>query len=731
MRRSTVVRWLSGAALIASIGLLSTMPAGSAAPRGEGGQVSGELRKWHTVTVDFAGPVASEADAAPNPFLDYRLQVTFLGPAGQIYAVPGFFDGDGNGGSRGAVWRARFTPDEAGTWIYQASFRQGASVAVELPPEAGTPAAFDGATGAFAVVDGDSDGPGFLKWGRLEYVGKHYLKFRDGPYWLKGGANSPENLLGYVGFDDTPDARHAFAPHASDWRAGDPVFNVAGADAGKGLVGALNYLALQRVNSVYFLPMNIGGDGQDTWPFVGPVARGGSPSNDNRHYDISKLAQWEAAFAHAQRGGIHLHIVLGEAENANKDELGGRQLTLERKLFYRELVARFGHHLALQWNVSEEYDGGGGYNLSTDSIKAFADYIQAVDPYDHPITVHQDSDPDVTWASFLADGRFSVTSFQYPGSVAGYGVEVERWRAKSVGAGRRLVISLDELRSATATNADAQRKEILWPTYLSGGQLEWYIEAEDQSLEDFRRYESLWTHTSHARRFLEEHLPFWEMEPQDDLLTRESSSLGGGQVLAKAGEVYAVYLPSASPSGSLDLSGAPGTFEQRWYSPRTGSFEGALLVVAGGGSLGLGEPPSAPTEDWAVLLKRVDSTQPTTMSTATRADTLTGVPGKPAVTGFSGVGEGQVLAGTVVIEAFVSSPDVTRVQFDLSGPKAVTWTERVTPYYFKGDSGPPNSVPNGWVTTLEPNGEYTLTVIATDSAGQASSRSVNFIIGNK
>jgi hypothetical protein len=54
--------------------------------------VSGTLTAWHPVTVDFAGPSARETDSAPNPFLDYRLQVAFTGPSGQVYNVPGFFD---------------------------------------------------------------------------------------------------------------------------------------------------------------------------------------------------------------------------------------------------------------------------------------------------------------------------------------------------------------------------------------------------------------------------------------------------------------------------------------------------------------------------------------------------------------------------------------------------------------------------------------------------------------
>lgn len=356
--------------------------------------------------------------------------------------------------------------------------------------------------------------------------------------------------------------------------------------------------------------MNVGGDAQDTSPFVSVSSWAGSAGNDNLHYDVSKLQQWETAFGHVQKKGVHLHFVLNEAEGPNKRELDDGTLGTERKLFYRELISRFGHHNALQWNVSEEYDLD--HPLGPDSVKAFAGYIQQLDPYDHPITVHQAGNPDTTWTSFLGDGRFSLTSFQYVGSVAGYGAEVEEWRAKSKEAGRPINVSMDELRSTSTTNADAQRKEILWPTYLSGSQVEWYIGAEDQSLEDFRKYQAIWDYTCYARKFIEGNLPFWEMEPRDALLTGESTRLGGGQVFAKAGEAYAVYLPDASATGSLGLSGASGLFEKRWYNTRTGDFEGTPETVNGGSGTTLGAPPGSSTEDWVVLLKACPSCTPPT-----------------------------------------------------------------------------------------------------------------------
>jgi len=191
----------------------------------------------------------------------------------------------------------------------------------------------------------------------------------------------------------------------------------------------------------------------------------GSTANDNLHFDISKLRQWETAFAYTQRRGIHLNFVLNEAEEANKRELDDGVMGVERKLFYREMVARFGHHNALQWNISEEYDLA--YPISPNNVKAFAGYIQQLDPYDHPLTVHNAADPDIAWTPFLGDSRFSLTSFQYWRSVAGYGAEVEEWRRKTASAGRPLPISMDELATITTTNAmSSARRSSGRPTSL-------------------------------------------------------------------------------------------------------------------------------------------------------------------------------------------------------------------------------------------------------------------------
>ena len=53
------------------------------------------------------------------------------------------------------------------------------------------------------MIPPSPDATGFLVRGRLSRVGEHYLRHADGSYFVKSGTNSPENLLGYAGFDNT------------------------------------------------------------------------------------------------------------------------------------------------------------------------------------------------------------------------------------------------------------------------------------------------------------------------------------------------------------------------------------------------------------------------------------------------------------------------------------------------------------------------------------------------
>ena len=275
-------------------------------------QISGELKKWHKVTVTFDGPATSET-AAVNPFTDYRLNVTFTN-GNRTYVVPGYYAADGNAANSGAdsgnKWRVHFAPDAAGTWTFEASFRTGDMVAVADAANAGSPTGFDGQRGSFTIGETDKTGRDHRGKGRLQYVNEHYLRHAEtGEYFLKIGADAPENLLAYDGFDNTPDnggRRKSWGPHERDWRPGDPTWRNG---QGKGIIGAINYLAAEGQNAFSFLTMNINGDDRNVFPYISDDRR------DRLRMDCSKLDQWEVLFEHADRMGMYLHFKTQETEN--------------------------------------------------------------------------------------------------------------------------------------------------------------------------------------------------------------------------------------------------------------------------------------------------------------------------------------------------------------------------------------------------------------------------------
>lgn len=575
--------------------------------------VQGERAKWHPITVDFKGPLLNETDQNNNPFLDYRLTVEYTAPNGTVTRVPGFFAGDGQGNGRGDVWRSRFSADQVGRWSYRGILRRGSEVAVSLDPQAGNAVNLDGASGQFDVSPARSDAPKFVRQGRLEYVGEHYLKFRDGPYWIKGGTDSPENILGFAGIDGTLDQGginanflHDFAAHRGDWRDSDPLFNNAstGADS-RGLIGALNYLGAQGVNSIYFLPMNLGGDGQETYPFVGAEKN----RFNKTHYDISKLYQWNIVLNHAQEQGIALNVVLSETERENELWLDDGALGVERKLFFRELIARFGYLLAVKWNLGEEND------YPYVELLKHADYIQAIDWSEKPIAVHTHINQFFRYGELVGDRQFSASSIQYDQQFAGQ--FVEQWRRNSANAGRRWVIDMDENTNGLGSNnVDERRKQILYDILFSGGNVEWYFgsnplpEGGDVDAGDFRFRERMWQQMRIAREMMQNELPFWRMEPADSLVSGDDNAFGGAEVFALANESFAIYLPRTNGAESLNMDNAVGNYRQRWFNPRTGQMIDGRRNFGGNRSLRLGAPPSEQGNDWVVLITRIDSSTP-------------------------------------------------------------------------------------------------------------------------
>jgi hypothetical protein len=588
-------------------------------PRGDAAVVSGELKQWHDVVLTFDGPMASERGPT-NPFLDCRLTVAFAQDE-KVYVVPGYFAADGDAGQTGAKagnkWRAHFLPPEPGLWTYTASFRYGADVALDPNATAGTPGYFDRATGSFLIEATDKVGRDFRAQGLLQYVGQRYLQFAGTKtHFIKGGADSPENFLAYADFDDTYDTEgltregeatgdkfiHTYDPHVEDWRPGDPTWRDG---KGKGIIGALNYLASKGMNSVYFLTYNLdGGDGKDVWMWTDPVER--------YRFDCSKLDQWEIVFSHMDKLGLMLHVVTQEQENDQGLDKGG--LGIQRKLYYRELIARFGHHPAVVWNLGEENTN------TTEQRKAFARYIHELDPYDHPVVCHTfPGQYNQVYEPLLGYEWFEGPSLQTNDTHA----QTLKWVTLSAQAGRPWVVCLDEIGPHhTGVKPDKDdfwhdeaRIRHLWGNLMAGGAgVEWYFgynyTHNDLNCESWHSRDHLWDMTRYALEFFHGWLPFASMTPRDELTTAQDD-----HCLADPGNVYAVYLP-AGGAPELDLGDSSATFEIQWFNPRRGgSLQiGTILSVAGPGKTLIGQPREDTDKDWVALVERAKPRRPSSVT---------------------------------------------------------------------------------------------------------------------
>ncbi|NND92277.1 MAG: DUF5060 domain-containing protein, partial [Granulosicoccus sp.] len=594
MRQTTLI-------IALALNLMPAMPVSAAS-------IQGSHRLWQPHELIVEGPPSHEHAESPNPFLDIRLDVILTSPSGGIRQFPGFFAGDGQGGGTGKLWKVRFTPDEAGEWQYAVRLQQGDNIAVAGLDATGVALPSHGDTGTFQIGTMDPAAPGFLSKGPLYYVGEHYLQFADGTYWIKGGVDSPENFLGYAGFDNTvkqsggvrpgslPNQLHAYQPHIEDWQTGDPLFTSADTDVdSKGIIGAVNYLSSQGVNSIYMLMMNLGGDGRDVYPFIGT-----SGSHfDNTHYDISKLYQWNLVFDHMQRRAVAAHMVLGEQETGNTQWLDEGTLGIQRRLYYRELVARFSYLSALKWNLSEES------RFTDEQHRTFAAYLRSIDPVAHPIGVHHWVDnPAEQYEPLLGNTDFEITSIQFhPDKADEF---TEQWRTRSTAAGWPWVIDMDEQGPGnlglSTDNIDEMRKAVLYPVYFSGGNIEWYFGrySRDIGLENFRAFEPMYRYMKYARELLQEQVPFQLMKPNDGALT------GGhqlDQVFELSAQHYLLYMQDGNDGRQLELP--ENAYRLRWFDPRNGRFAEAERLVSGG-SLSLGPAPGELAEDWVVLIDATD-----------------------------------------------------------------------------------------------------------------------------
>lgn len=559
-----------------------------------------QLMQWHKVTVGFSGPPASEtgmtipgAYRAPSTFADYFLQCTFEhSESGTTLVVPGFYAGDGNAANQGSiggsVWHCVVTPSRVGVWTWTALFTQGTNVAQN---GGGNPGGFfDGASGRMQIVASrhqaipSSATPkprDFRATGRLSSNAQGFVH-ADGTPFVKVGPNSPSNLLNYADFDDAdPAIAKSYAAHASDFAATvDPTFANG---RGKNLVGALNYLTTRGVTSLTVTTLHQAGGVFPFWH-----------SADNAlQYDLSKIAQWGVVLDHADALGIAITIQLHHADD-DMVLLNNGKLFEDRKLYYREMIARFGHLLGVTWDI--------GSDLTLAQIRERSEYIRTTDPYKSPIVVRTSSPTAIPeYATIATLDGVAVATTDSLDSIAN---AVTAWRQAGF-----LVTSAEQGPAAVGVPPDTEtaimnqvRSQALYGSLFSGAAGISYtfgssFAESDETLQDFRSRAVLWGQSRVVLELLSDTV--WT--PNHDLV----SSNVGVMCLSSASSLL-VYQPAGSAAAATVT--VTKLYKVAWVNPRTGGAPqtGSIARVAAGTNVSVGLPPSDPTLDWVIVLTNVN-----------------------------------------------------------------------------------------------------------------------------
>lgn len=586
----------------------------------EAPRIEGELKKWHKVTLVFKGPECSENDEY-NPFFNYRLNVLFKHKnTGKKYKVPGYFAADGDAGNTSAIsgnkWKVHFCPDETGEWEYSVDFKKGKWIAVrerfQNVPSGGF---MDSLKGNFIISSSDKTGRDFRAQGRLQYDGTRYLKFSEtGKCFFKCGPDAPENFLSYYAFDGDfatdgikDDLVKKWSAHLKDWKEGDVTWQ---GGKGKEIIGALNYLASKGLNSVSFITNNIEGDDRNVFPYIN--------YNSYDRFDCSKLDQWEEVFTHAQQLGIFLHFKTLEAENQGLFDNGG--IGGNTKLYYRELIARFGHHLALNWNLCEEV--GDWFDLKWQKClplynterRALAQYIYHTDPYHHHMVIHNGDwftgmygdQSKLTGASLQTDKEdfrnvnYLVGKVLNEASIAG-----KIWAVACDEPGDAEHSLIPDSEDPGHYNA---RTNGLWGAMLAGAWgTEWYFGYKhphsDLTCQDYRSRDLFWEMGAICINFFAGNdFPLNDMSSKNDLLSTQ-----GDFCLAKEGDCYIILLKKGGEA-KLNLKEHKGKYSIKWFNPRKGGAlkTGSKKIVKGDGFVSLGKAPSEENKDWILVVNRID-----------------------------------------------------------------------------------------------------------------------------
>ena len=290
----------------------------------------------------------------PNPF-DLDLVAQVVSPSGKRYSVPGFFDGDGEGGPSGRVFRVRVCPDEPGTWTW--------SVTGNVPglhPQSGSFAVTGTLAGFFAK------GP----------IGTSPVR----PRAFQQGAGEPVFLIGkFLDVAAPPPIQFSHTMFSEELSEAD---RQAMLDRHLGM----------RLNKINVYLANRGDySSVSTTPWVGTDA-----SNDLRRFDLRRWRTYEEWVVRLRDSGMVAQLWFF-ADDSGFGDLPDA----DRRRLLRYGMARLSGYTNTMFTLALEWQEG----WSAEEVQASGDFLQRNNPWGRLVSVHGTTGdfafPGAPWVDYL------------------------------------------------------------------------------------------------------------------------------------------------------------------------------------------------------------------------------------------------------------------------------------------------------------------------------------------
>lgn len=402
--------------------------------------------------------IALEDSGWSNPFKDVQLHGVFTSPTGEQHRIEGFYDGDGDGGTTGNVFKLRFAPGVAGSWTWVTESNREA---------------LNGVTGAFEVADRGNRGPL-----RYDPARPRWLHWADGSIFFESGTDDPECFLANA-FITQPER-----------------------------IKGIDYLAQRGMNSFYLGVTNAGpGDGtaeMKVTPWTGGFDK---PNFDDICLDF--MNRMDGVVRRLAKHGMVAHIVLYLDDCCDISDVISDE---QEEMLIRYLCARYGSYCGVVWNLAEEFDEC----FTEEWCKSRAAMFNKYDPLGHPVTVHQLSNDEFKLAG---DPNFTTTGMQYnftaPDSL---NAMIRHLRDQTAAAGHPLPANLIEWTPLAPDESELARKG-MWAIATGGGSYQIFNKNNDEPMTaEFQLWHKTWQYAFIVRHTMES-LPLDDMQPDNSLVT--------------------------------------------------------------------------------------------------------------------------------------------------------------------------------------------------------------------